>query len=397
MSGQMTKGWCPSLFEPMAAGDGLLVRIKPRVGGITAAQLRAIGAACAKYGSGRVEVTNRANFQLRGFSAASAQNFACAMLDAGLASIDPAAERRRNILVQVSSNPAVTDCAQQLEDWLERDGALEPLPAKFGFAVGDAPASADISIVLGKNAPMVVLPGGFAIEAATPITAVQALAHAFLQRAKNTVPPFMRMRGLLAAIGVETTFAEAGLRMEIFEHISGAPSVSVGQMAENFGLGLPFGVQDAAMLHHAADLAERFGNGQIRTTSARSLVLMGTGDDASKITAAAAGLGFITNPCDQRLRIAACAGRPACPNALIDARAVAAGFAAHWTGEGVLHISACGKGCACPGAAAVTLVATNGENRYDFVLDGRARDLPHYAGISLNDAIQLMTEKSLYK
>ena len=35
MSGAKIKGWCPSLFEPMAAGDGLLVRVKPRVAGIT--------------------------------------------------------------------------------------------------------------------------------------------------------------------------------------------------------------------------------------------------------------------------------------------------------------------------------------------------------------------------
>ena len=390
----MIKGWCPSLFEPMAAGDGLLVRVKPRVGGVAAAQLRALATAGAKYGSGRIEITNRANFQLRGFSGATVQDFASAMLDARLASADPAAERRRNILVQVSSDPAVMDYARQLEEWLEGDSGLEMLPAKFGFAVGDVAGYADINIVFGKSAPMVVLPGGFAAMTDAPIMAVQALTQVFLRRVKNTS---MRMRGLLAEIGAETIFAEAGLRMKHFENTGGAPEVSVGQIAGKFGLGLPFGVQDAEMLRHAADLAERFGNGMLRTTSARSLVLMGTGDNERDITAAAGGLGFITDPCDQRLRIAACVGRPACPNALIDARAVAAGFAAHWIGAGALHISACGKGCACPGAAAVTLVAAGGENQYDFVLDGCAQDFPNYAGIGLDDAIQLMTEKSLYK
>ncbi len=69
MSGPEIKGWCPSLFEPMAAGDGLLVRIKPRVAGIGAAQLQKLADAAEAYGSGRIEITNRANFQLRGFSA----------------------------------------------------------------------------------------------------------------------------------------------------------------------------------------------------------------------------------------------------------------------------------------------------------------------------------------
>lgn len=388
----MIKGWCPSLFEPMAAGDGLLVRVKPRAGGVTAGQLRALAAAGAKFGSGRVEITNRANFQLRGFSEASARDFAGAMLDAGLASADPAAERRRNILVRVSSDPAVADYARQIEDWLESDGELEPLPAKFGFAVGDAPVTADISIVLGENALMVVLPGGFAAVTDAPVKAVQALTRLFLRRVENAS---MRMRGLLAAMGAETILAEAGLRM--FAYKGGAPDVSVGLMAENFGLGLAFGVQDAAMLRHAADLAERFGNGQLRTTSARSLVLMGTGENGRDVMAAAGELGFMTDPRDPRLRIAACAGRPACPDARIDARAVAAGFAAHWTGAGMLHVSGCGKGCAHPGVAAVTLVAVGEDDRYDFVLNGHAGDIPHYAGIGLNDAIQLMTERSLYK
>jgi precorrin-3B synthase len=383
----MRKGWCPSLFEPMAVGDGLLVRVKPRAGGITAGQLRALAAAGAKYGSGRVEITNRANFQLRGFSEASARDFAGAMLDAGLASADAAVERRRNILVRVSSDPVVADYARRLEDWLELDGGLEPLPAKFGFAVGEVAEGADISIVFGESAMMVVLPGGFAAVTDAPVKAVQALTRVFLRRAENAS---MRMRGLLAAVGAGTIFAEAGL--EMFEYKGGAPGVSVGPMAENFGLGLAFGVQDAVMLGHAADLAERFGNGQIRTTSARSLVLMGAGENGLDV---AKGLGFIIDPRDPRLRIAACAGRPACPKAFIDARAVAIGLAAHWAGVGMLHVSGCGKGCAYPGAA-VSLIAA-GENRYDIVLNGRAGDLPDCAGIGLNDAIQLMTEKSLYK
>jgi precorrin-3B synthase len=396
MAGPVTKGWCPSLFEPMAAGDGLLVRIKPRVGGVSPAQLRVLADAGATYGSGRIELTNRANFQLRGFSAASASAFAQAMLEAGLANADPAVERRRNLLVQVSSDQAVTPIAQGLEDWLERDGALHPLAAKFGFAIGDTPTSADIGILCGGHVPIVVLAGGFAVAAAAPVPSVQALTHAFLKLAGNLSPRPARMRGLVAALGAEAILAEAGLPTEIVPLPHGARRGGVGPMADAFGLGLPFGVQDSAMLHHAADLAERFGNGRIRTTAARSLVLMGTGEAVEEIAAAASTLGFITRPDDPRLNIAACAGRPACPNAWIDARAIAAGFSAHWAGAGMLHVSACAKGCAHPGAAAVALVATGAEDQYDVVLDGRAGDIPHQAGITLAQAIQLLTEKSLY-
>lgn len=396
MTGPIIKGWCPSLFEPMAAGDGLLLRIKPRVGGVSAAQLRALADAAATHGSGRVELTNRANFQLRGFSAAGASAFSRLMLEAGLASANAAVERRRNLLVQVSANPAVTEFARQVEDWLELDSAIHPLAAKFGFAVGDAPTSADIGIVCGGHVPMVVLSGGFAVAAAEPLSFVRALTHAFLKLAGNFTPPPARMHGLVAQIGAEAIFAEAGLPAEIFRLPHGVPGGGVGPMAGGFGLGLAFGVQDAAMLHHASDLAERFGNGQIRTTSARSLVLMGTGGAEQNIASAADALGFITSPHDARLNIAACAGRPACPNAWIDSRAVATELVAHWAEAGVLHVSACAKGCAHSGVAAITLVATGAEGRYDAVLSGRAGDIPDHAGITLAEAIQLLTEKSLY-
>ena len=98
MSGPEIKGWCPSLFEPMAAGDGLLVRIKPRVAGIGAAQLKKLADAAEAYGSGQIEITNRANFQLRGLSAETVAPFAEAMHAAGLAGTDAATERRRNII-----------------------------------------------------------------------------------------------------------------------------------------------------------------------------------------------------------------------------------------------------------------------------------------------------------
>ena len=38
------RGWCPSLFAPMQSGDGLLLRVKPRLGVIPAPEARALAA-----------------------------------------------------------------------------------------------------------------------------------------------------------------------------------------------------------------------------------------------------------------------------------------------------------------------------------------------------------------
>ena len=70
------RGWCPSVFTPMQADDGLLVRVKPTASALSAQQLAALAEAAAREGNGKVQLTSRANLQLRGFTPASAERFA---------------------------------------------------------------------------------------------------------------------------------------------------------------------------------------------------------------------------------------------------------------------------------------------------------------------------------
>lgn len=398
MTGPVTRGWCPSLFEPMASGDGLLVRVKPRVGGFSADQARTVAMAAALYGSGRIEVTNRANLQIRGLTAATVPLFAVAMVEAGLASQDQAVERRRNILVPSGEAPRALGVAAQLEQWLENDAALAPLPAKFGFAVGDGTQAAygpgaDILVVLGDEAPRVVLAGARgATPVDQPLAAVRALTHAFLELAGAVSPPARRMKALVAAIGAPAIFAKAGLQATECDRPIDPPSPrQVGSAAGAFGLGLPFGAADAGMLRAVADLAEQFGDGRLRTTSARTLVLMGVQADVATLTATAAQAGFIVDPEDPRLRITACVGKPACACAAVNVRTAAGQLAAVWRGDGALHVSGCAKGCAHPGPASITLVGT--VDAYDVILDGRASDRPQQVGLSLAEVVQFIAER----
>ena len=92
----MIRGWCPTVYAPMPSGDGLLVRVKPFGGRLSAASLRALADAVAAYGNGVVELTGRGNLQVRGVQDAPA--FARAMVAAGLADPDPEREMRRNVV-----------------------------------------------------------------------------------------------------------------------------------------------------------------------------------------------------------------------------------------------------------------------------------------------------------
>ena len=60
------KGWCPSALRPMLSGDGLVVRLRPRGGRLSAAQAVGIAALAKRCGNGLIDLTGRANLQIRG-------------------------------------------------------------------------------------------------------------------------------------------------------------------------------------------------------------------------------------------------------------------------------------------------------------------------------------------
>ncbi|MFZ5836521.1 MAG: hypothetical protein ACOY2B_14230, partial [Pseudomonadota bacterium] len=78
------RGWCPSVLRPMESGDGLIVRIHPRGQSITTPQLRALAHAAAQYGNGIIDLTRRANLQIRGVTADSLAHLQAALRETGL-------------------------------------------------------------------------------------------------------------------------------------------------------------------------------------------------------------------------------------------------------------------------------------------------------------------------
>ncbi|MGO1304656.1 MAG: cobalamin biosynthesis protein CobG, partial [Sphingomonas parapaucimobilis] len=100
MSGFVVKGWCPDAFRPMMAGDGLLVRVRPPLARLTAAQVEGLCEAALRHGNGEIDLTARANLQLRGVSEAGWPALIEALQALGLVDPDPVREGRGAILVQ---------------------------------------------------------------------------------------------------------------------------------------------------------------------------------------------------------------------------------------------------------------------------------------------------------
>jgi precorrin-3B synthase len=369
----MRRGWCPTVFAPMASGDGLLVRVKPPGSRLAPAQARALAQAAARDGNGTIELTGRANLQVRGLSTNAVPRFAAAMVDAGIAAPDPAAERRRNVVVAPLAAAGVARVAAELEMLLAADGTLASLPGKFGFAVALPGVSADVRLCPAGGA-WLVWPDGAAraVPSRRPAEDALRLARAFLAVA----PGARRMRDAAAA----AVCRAAGLRARVAVPEMAVPDV-IGERPGGFGLGLPFGTMAAATLAALADF------GALHLTPWRAIVIAPMRQRESCDLRDLRALGLIVDPADPRLAVAACPGRPACASAHADTRADAGWLARRFPGL-ALHVSGCAKGCAHPAAAAVTLVA--GADGYALIRDGTAADPPHAAGLTREAAAAMI-------
>ena len=65
------KGWCPGVLRPMQSGDGLIARVRPWCGAFALDEARGLADASDRFGNGHIDLTRRANLQIRGLSDAS--------------------------------------------------------------------------------------------------------------------------------------------------------------------------------------------------------------------------------------------------------------------------------------------------------------------------------------
>ena len=406
------KGWCPTLLSPMQSGDGWLARVKPSAGVLTVAAARIIADAARRHGNGHIDLTSRANLQIRGLTARSAEEFAETIIGAGLACASPSLEAVRNVMASPlgPDDPSAAfdshTLARDIEAMLAGEPALWALSSKFGILVDGAGVlplhdiTADIMVRADRGQLVLCLDGGTLAALCSPTRvaeAVKALSLAFLRLSAQRSDPPRRMRALAMAAGEEVIFAEAGLAA-----VHASPGLTpearspirlislVHQARSAFGAGLPFGRIEANALHALADLSERYGDGSLRTTPWRALLLTGIAAVDATLTEEVEALGLIADATDPRLNIFACVGAPSCMSASVDARGDAARLAAAIGAarDETLHVSGCSKSCAHRGAASLTLVGRDG--RYDLIRNGSAAGRPSLTGLSIDQVEALL-------
>jgi precorrin-3B synthase len=377
MSQIAVKGWCPGALRPMLSGDGLVVRVRPYGGRLDASQAAGIAELAARYGNGLIDVTSRANLQIRGVDDHSHPRLLDGLAQLGLLDRDAETESRRNILVTPFWDARDDTCSIAAE--LERGLAALALdlPTKFGFALDEgekrvlAGASADIRIERDRGSGLIVRADG--AKLGRPVTRGEAVNAALALAEWFVISGGARGgRGRMAAhIGAGATLPDA-LRGEA-EPAAVIAASQPGLRPQGALVGVAFGQLPHATLSHLAARAPA-----LRMTPWRMLLVEGMGEMPR-------GLDLTTEADDPALRVIACSGAPRCREAHADTRALAAVLAPRIPPDARLHVSGCAKGCAHAGPATITLVATR--SGFDLVRGGSTRDAPVLRGLSGTDIV----------
>ncbi|MBU2662601.1 precorrin-3B synthase [Actinoplanes bogorensis] len=405
------------------AADGPLARVRLPGGMITGPQLAALHALAP---AGFLELTSRANVQLRALIDADPVELAARLAEAGLLPSETH-ETVRNIAAPPLADATIRALVEQLDRDLCGDPALAALPGRFLFAIGAVPLSADVAAVpvAAPTGGKLAEPGddefailfadedhGIRVSADQVVPALLAAANAFLaERATAAEPtratPAWRLHEL--PDGPATVAARTAAALWI-THSGGltsgrVPSLSPGWAGVRDGDSSDLERREARM---PVDAAARNGEptapvGIVRqsdglqavgalvplgrlggpaltllSTARRIVVTPGRGIVVPDLTPEAARrwaraldeAGLPTDPHSRWTGVTACAGKPGCAKSLADVRADADttttygdGLPVHWIG--------CARGCGSPSGAHVRVEATGDGYRVSREPDGK--------------------------
>lgn len=319
------KGWCPGALRPMESGDGLLVRLRPWCGAFTLDQVAGIADVASRWGNGHIDLTRRANLQIRGVRQESMAAIHEPLDRLGLLDPDARIEAARNIMVGPLAGAEARALAAELSRALPLD-----LPPKFGWLVDGAPFT-----IVGERSEIALCLTGAGVA---------------VRRGDRWLGVTSREQAVAIARGATPIF------VPLHEVPVAGPRPA--------GIAAPFGRLEAVQLRSLVALAGKAGATEMRLSPWRALYF-----DAD--VAGVESLGLIVDADDPLLRIDACPGAPACRSSSVDTRRDAIRLAARGF-SGTVHLSGCAKGCARSAPADLVLVGNNG--RYGVIHNGTARD-----------------------
>ncbi len=349
------------------AADGGLARVRLPGGALSADQLLVLAAAAVELGDGDLELTSRANVQIRALQPGAPMELSNRLFAAGLLpSITH--ERVRNILASPlsgldhHSRYDVLPVARELDLLLCSHPTLANLPGRFLFALDDgrgdlASVKADVAIRMVDDVQaelsLAGAPTGVLVRTDELPALMVAAAEAFLAERTEQQSEAWRLAELTDA--PQRVLMRMGLgRISPVDEGELLPNPAPRSEVGGGGavvVTVPWGVLGSEQAEVLAEVAE----GELRVTPWRSVVVPGVvvGAVVERLEA----VGLVLDAGSAWNGVTSCAGRPGCGKARADVRSEArrvvprlgAGRAVHWSG--------CERRCGRPGTEFVDVLA----------------------------------------
>jgi precorrin-3B synthase len=382
---------CPSVHEPFAQVDGALVRIRVPGGLLTSHQARSISEAACAYGTA-VEITSRANLQIRGVTTGSHPPLVRDLVAAGVTLADASADARRNVL---ASPTAGIDAGEVVDTRSLTAGVADALvlagraglSPKFGVLIDGGGAvhvrerRQDICLgavrLVGGASQYEVRLGRSLVELedSEPIVLVSPedagdLVRGLLDLMERYPESGGRMAGLVARLGSGEVLRLAAEPRDMqllsvtcrdVERVTTTSQRPIGELPQRTPghsmvgampvLGRLSGRELGAIAEVAEDLSDP-GEAEVRVTPWRSIVIPNVAHhQASLALERLEQLGLAVDVEDPSLSVVACAGSTGCPSSFTDtqrdARAMVEALRTSPARAGFsVHFSGCSKRCA---------------------------------------------------
>jgi precorrin-3B synthase len=350
---------CPGALQVHQAADGALVRVRLPGGMMTAAQLAVLAGVSHELGSGTLELTARANVQLRGITDVTAA--ADTIAAAGLL---PSAthERVRNIVASPLSGRTggladVRPLVAELDAAICNDPALADLGGRFWFSLDDG--RGDVS-GLCADVGVEVIDGEVALLLAGRDTGARRAIHDTVETLLTVARRFLAIRGKAWRV------SELSDPVALWPDAQPGPTLPVvtrppvgwieqddGRIA--LGAAVPLGVLPSRVAEYLAAI-----EAPLVITPWRSVLVCdldeGVADVALRVLAP---LGLVFDENSAWLDVSACTGSPGCAKSAADTRADAEASLGAEPGKH-RHFVGCERACGSPPAGEVLLATGDG-------------------------------------
>jgi ferredoxin-nitrite reductase len=412
---------CPDIYHPAVARDGLLTRLRIPGGVLNVAQCVAIEQLLTATGLDYIQVTNRANLQLRALTEDIDKEVLTELTNCGLASNDRAVDGIRNIMLSPTAgiDPQelvdVRPLAAAWHDYLSDHPELGILSTKFsvgfdgGGSVGIVDRPNDITLLAVGDREFdlylcihdrgsVPIPVSVKLGVDKCLPMLTAIAQTYRQGIElfgENSRRKLRLRDVVNRWGL-TGFSEivqrefAGSGRFIFKNLH--QEFAVARADENYHLGihqqsqpdqyylgivLPLGRWNRLQVKGLGEIANRYGSGAIRLTPWQNIILPDVKSaDLERVQSLITEVGLIHTVNHPSSLLRACAGSSGCQFGATDTQRDAINLSNYLAANFTLdrpvsiHFSGCEKSCAQHDRADITLWGVEGQNCYRLEIIG---------------------------